>query len=343
MAYNLLKYLRFVLSGGLPSTSRYEQKQLQMQQNYERYQFLAQSESLKRYSELAAQVATPRSQSGLSKKEWKQIKQNFSTLQKSQEVSQFFRLQKQTKNFKEVAAWKQTFFDNFTAPALDDALWVNRCPTATPALPHINYSLAEEWHLFTENGNNVQCTGDTLQLITQKEQAAGIVFSKELGFIPAERNFTSGIVNTDQKYRVQYGKIEAKIKFQSASKYVFHAVWMAAGGQLPHINLLRIGQNIEMSSFAKSDRGALQYVDLWGKILRQNTFYIIQLLWNEDKITWSINGRPMFSAPCTIHQPLFLAFSSGILGGEPRTEQPSSLVVDWVKVSQPTTPTPSAN
>lgn len=337
MAYNLLKRLRFFLSGGLPGTSRYEKKQLQLQQNFERYQVLAQSEKMQRYNELAAQVATPRKQSGLSKKEWKQIKQDFSTLQKSQEISQFFKLQKQSKNFKEIAAWKEVFFDNFNAPALDASKWVTRCPTATEALPHITYTQAEECHLFTD-GNNVQSTGETVQVLTQKEPTTGIVFSKELGFIPAERNFTSGIVNTDEKYRVQYGKIEAKIKFQSTSKYVFHAVWMAAGGQLPHINLLRIGQNIEMSSFAKSDRGTLQYVDLWGKILRQNTFYIIQLLWNEDKITWSINGRPMFSAPNTIHQPLFLSFSSGILGGEPRTELPSTLTVDWVKVSQPQTP-----
>ena len=70
-----------------------------MLEKYERYNALKQTDNMLFYRELSAQVATPRRQSGLSKKEWKSMKREFNRLRKTEEVAAFFKLQKTSRNF----------------------------------------------------------------------------------------------------------------------------------------------------------------------------------------------------------------------------------------------------
>ncbi|GHT72678.1 hypothetical protein FACS189456_1850 [Bacteroidia bacterium] len=338
MAFELLKHIKFYLLGGLPSASRYEQKRTRIREQHKRYEVLHESDAMKRYRELATQTATPRNQSGLPKKEWKQLKRELTALRKNADVVQFFKLQKGADNFKELTSWEEFFYEDFQEKELDPIKWIVQRPSFDERLPNIQYSLAEENHLFAAEAKNLQLTGHSLQIFTKKEPepAEGVVFSNEFGFVPAQRNFTSGIISTGENCKLLYGKIEAKVKFFSSSKYVFHAIWMAAGGRLPHINILRKGSKLEFSSFAQNKDKTQQHADLWSAgTLRQNTYYIVQLIWNKDRIEWYINGKKMFSAPNTIHEPMFLTFSSGVLGGNPRSETPSVFEIDWVSISSP--------
>jgi hypothetical protein len=328
------KYIKLYLFGRLPGTVRYEQKQILLKEQYRRYEELRETASVKRYYELSAQVATPRRQSGLSKNEHKALKLELAALRKDANVAQFFKLQKKTHNFKEILQWDEFFYEDFCTAELDPQKWITYRCAAIEQLPEIQYSLAEENHILTTDGQNLRLTGDSLQVLTKKEPAEGLVFSRDFGFIEAKRNFTSGIINTGDTCRLIYGKVEVKFRVRSASKHVYHAIWMSGGQRLPHINLLRIGKKLEFGEFALTDSGISQHTNLWSKrLVRPNTYYILRLLWNKDRIEWYINGKKMFAAPNVIHEPLFLAFSSGATGREQRSKKESVLEVKWVKMA----------
>jgi len=323
------KRLIFFLKGGIPTLAKYEAYLDVLEKKFEKYNALKASEAMVRYYELAAQIFTPRRQSGLSKRERKRMKQEFSLLRKSAEVVDFFKLQKSSRNFRSITDWELAFEDTFNGSALDTSKWIT-CPYA--AGRELLYSSAEENHLYTD-GANVSVANQSLKIVTKSEHATGLAFGREVGFVNAERNFTSGIVNTGKSYTQQYGKIEAKIRFSSPSKKFYHAMWLSTQRMLPHINVVRIGSKVELSVCAQ---GALQnevqkYVDLWRRrTLKQNTPYIVTLEWNEQTITWKVNGAVLFTAPNVVKEPMYIGFSSGLTGKYNRST-PAVFEIDWVK------------
>jgi len=330
-----LKRLLFSLKGGIPATSKYEAKCAALLERYERYNALKQSGNLLIYKELAAQVATPRRQSGLSKKERKSMKQELKRLRKSEDVAAFFKLQKTSHQFRPITDWDLKFEDSFSGSSLDAKKWLDHHYVAGSGL-NTNYSPADENHVYT-NGANVSVSDQTLKIATKNELATGFGFSEVHGFVPIERGHTSGIVNTGKSYSMEQGRVEAKIRFTQPSKKIYHAIWLGAGRRLPHLNIMRIGKKVEFSVFAEEqtrEQGVQQYVSLWRRgLLRQNTYYIVALEWNAKSIAWKVNGATIFTAPNIVKEPMYIVFSSGVTGAL-RKATPALFEVDWVKAYQ---------
>lgn len=325
--------LLFSVKGGIPAISKYEARRAALEKTYEKYNALKHTHSLLRYRELAVQVATPRSQSGLPKKEWKMMKREFAQLRKSSEVVDFFKLQKTSHNFHAITDWDLKFEDNFNEQALDTKKWLSHYHVVGAGL-NMDYSPANEGHVYT-NGTNVSVANQALKIVTKREHATGLGFSDVLGFVPMEREFTSGIVNTGKSYQLKYGKIEAKIRFTAPFKCVYHAIWLGAGKKLPHVNIVRIGEKVEFSAFSEeSVENIRRHASLWSRsTLRQNTYYIVTLEWSEQGLVWKVNGVTMFTSPNVSDEPMYLAFSSGVMGA-PAISAQATFEVDWVKVYQ---------
>ncbi len=330
----LFTRLLFSLKGGLPATSRYEAKRAMLVKKFEKYNALKQTPNLIRYQELAAQVATPRSQSGLPKKEWKMMRQEFVGLRRSSDVADFFKLQKTSHNFHAITDWELKFEDDFNGKELNAQKWLSRNYAGDAGID-TGYSPANENHVYANK--NVGISNQMLKIATKHERATGLGFSDVLGFVPVERNFTSGIVNTGESYQMQYGKVEARIRFTQSGKGMYHAMWLGAGKKLPHINAVRIGDKVEFSAFAAdtlADNGIRQHDCIWPRnILRQNTYYIVSVEWSAETIVWRINGVTMLSAQNIVKEPMYLAFSSGVTGA-PGTNAHATFEVDWVKAYQ---------
>ncbi|MDR1023565.1 MAG: hypothetical protein LBL94_09905 [Prevotellaceae bacterium] len=334
--------MKFHLSGGITNTSKYEARRAALEKKYAKYISLKQTADLLRYQELAVQVATPRRQSGLSKKDWQAMNREFARLRKSADVSDFFKLQRSSDNFHEILRWELAFEDTFVGTALDTAKWTPR-PAVIEAASEILYSPSGENHLYTD-GANVTVSGHVLKIMVRREQASGIGFHERLGFMPIERKYTSGIVNTARSYLQQYGKIEAKICFSKLEKGMYYSMWLGTGKKLPHVNVLRIGSKIELSAFAeRSERSGgekLQHVETWKRsLLRQNTAYIVAIEWSKDMMIWKINGVTLFSAPNIVNEPMYIAFSSGVTG-KPNVSTLAALEVCWVRGYKPHDVTP---
>ncbi len=316
----------FSLSGGIPATSKFEARRTALEKKYEKYNALKQTAGLLRYQELAAQVATPRSQSGLQKKEWTEMKQEFVRLRKSAEVVEFFKLQKTSHNFHAITDWEPVFTDEFDGGALDKSRWITHPLVDDEKLL---YSPANEGHLYTD-GSNVSVDGSSLKITTKAEHASGLGFSPALGFINVERECTAGLVSTAKSHRQLYGKVEAKIRFSQSGKGVYHTMWLGAQRRLPHLNVIRIGAKLEFGVFAAGN-DKKQHTEAWNRsMLRQNTYYIVTLEWSESCITWKINGATMFTAPNVLHEPMYVGFASGVEGSLSGSAQPI-FEVDWVK------------
>jgi beta-glucanase (GH16 family) len=331
-----LKKLLFALRGGIPTLARYEARRAALLEKYERYCALKQTDNMMFYRELSVQKATPRRQSGLTKKEWKSVKREFNRVRKTEEVLTFFKLQKKYRSFRSITDWELKFEDSFSGSALDAKKWLDHYYVKGAGLNTSYYSPADENHVYT-SGANVSVSDQTLKIVTKNESAAGLGFSEAYGFVPVERKYTSGIVNTGGSYRMEQGRVEAKIRFKQPSKGIYHAVWLGSGKRLPHVNIMRIGKKLEFSVFAEgqaSGHDTLQYVSLWSRRrLRQNAYYIVELEWNADCITWRVNGVTMLTTPNIVKEPMFIAFSSGVTGARAGAA-PALLEVDWVKAYQ---------
>ncbi|MDR1417283.1 MAG: hypothetical protein LBJ57_07705 [Prevotellaceae bacterium] len=335
------KRLRFHLAGGITNTSKYEARCAALEKKYAKYISLKQTPNLLRYQELAIQIATPRRQSGLSKKKWKAMKKEFARLRKSAEVLDFFKLQRSSNSFHEILRWELTFEDTFAGTELNNAKWTPR-PALIGAATEIMYSPSDENHLYT-NGGNLAVGGNMLKILVKREQASGIGFNDQVGFAPIERKYTSGIVSTAQSHVQQYGKVEAKICFHRLEKGLYHSMWLGTGKRLPHVNVLRIGSKIEFSAFAEKSDGAgeRQHVETWKRsLLKQNTPYVVTIEWSKEVMIWKINGVTLFSAPNIVDEPVYIAFSSGVTGN-PRLFSPAALEVCWVRGYKPHDVTPA--
>ncbi|MDR2813032.1 MAG: family 16 glycosylhydrolase [Prevotellaceae bacterium] len=324
------KRLLFHLSGGITSTSKYEARRDALEKKYEKYLSLKQTPNLRRYQELATQVATPRRQSGLSQKEWGAMKREFAGLRKSAEVLDFFRLQKSSDNFHEITRWELAFEDAFGGGALNKDKWLTHPALVGSAISTL-YTPSDENHIYTD-GDNVAVSNHTLKIMVKRKRATGVGFSGQVGFVPIEREYTSGIVNTAESHVQQYGKVEAKICFGKLEKGMYHSMWLGTGKMLPHVNVLRIGDEVEFSVFAEQKAGEdLRYVETWKRsLLKKNTCYVVAIEWSKERITWKINGVKLFSAPNIVDEPMYVAFSSGVTGNPPLLF-PATLEVCWVK------------
>jgi beta-glucanase (GH16 family) len=329
---SFFKRLGFFLSGGIPKTSTYELRRAARERKWEEHQKLKDSENIHRYNELAAQLVTPASQSGLKGKERKALKMELKEIAKSDDVKSFFKLQKETSNFKDISGWELIFSDDFEGDKLSKKLWQTH-PSLGGKLPDLLYSPANEKQVFTD-GDNIEVSNKSVKLVTKKESGKGLAFGDQHGFIPVERDYTSGIINTGNSHKQLYGKVEARIRFNQPSKAVYHSMWMSAGGLLPHLNIIRIGTKLEFSVFNEGkEKGEApeSYIGIQPRnYLRQNTYYVFTVEWNEKVIIWKINGRKMYSAPNIVNEPMYIAFSSGITA-EPSNNRHSILEVDWVR------------
>jgi hypothetical protein len=323
------KRLRFHLAGGIPSTSKYEARRAALEKKHEKYLFLKQTPNLMRYQYLALQIATPRRQSGLPKKEWRAMKREFAGLRKSSEVVNFFKLQKSSNNFREITRWELLFEDTFGGEALDKTKWIPH-PALVGSTLKTLYSPSNENHIYTD-GANVTVSDHALKIFVKRERAHGVGFGAQLGFAPVERDYTAGIVNTARSHTQQYGKVEAKIQLCKLVKGLYYSMWLGTGKMLPHVNVLRVGDEVEFSVFAGQKAGEVRYVETWKRsLLKKNTCYIVEIEWSKERMAWKINGVELFAAPGIVDEPLYIAFSSGVTG-KPKLDEPAALEVRWVK------------
>ena len=258
----------------------------------------------------------------------------YEALKKSEKIRWFISLEN-TKRFDDIKRWDLSFSDDFEGSNLNTHNWLTRYFWGE-ALMNKSYSLATDKHAYTD-GKNISVSNSILTITTRKEASDGLSWDPKFGFIPKPFEFTSGIVNTGQAFRQQYGRFEAKVRFTMVSN-VYHAFWLVSEKMLPHVDIIR--QNGKKSVKVQ---GSIFGVDGDGKKPRglktslkgfdfSKNFFILGIDWTPAKMVWTINGIPyMETSRYLPNAPAYLVFSSGVSGNTNDNLLPATLEVDWVR------------
>lgn len=316
---------------------------LKKSKSLQNYFQIKDSDILPRYNELKDQVESSDfkekkdyllSTDKFEKTEQYQKLQEYNKLKQSEKIIWYFKAIKDDK-FKEIKKWELTFSEEFENKKLDQQKWLTKFFWGE-ALLNSSYSLASDNHWYTD-GNNISIDKSILKISTRKEKASGLSWDSKYGFVPKEFDYTSGVISTGNSFRQQHGRFEAKIKITSLEG-IYHAFWLVGDKMLPEIDIFRKKGN---------DSSALQGAFFWengqkgkpkksitsvGGLSLDSEFYILGVDWDEQKITWKINGIPFKVESNNLPKGVvYLVLSSGVNGKIDESKLPVTFEVDWVK------------
>lgn len=157
-----------------------------------------------------------------------------------------------------------------------------------------------------------------------------------------EMPYTSGAVTTKGKVIFQQGKIEVRAKMPSGTG-LLPAIWLWTnnGKEFPEIDIVEIlGQEPDKawSTLHYDNRGI--YAKTYGFAEKPDLtrdFHTYGVEWHPDRITFLIDGAPVYTAAAHFpNEEMYLFINTGVGGdwvGEPdgATGFPKELLVDWIK------------
>ncbi|MDR1056179.1 MAG: family 16 glycosylhydrolase [Prevotellaceae bacterium] len=253
----------------------------------------------------------------------------YEKLRKSEMIKTYYKLEKKyAKQFEEQERWVSKLYDDFSKNEIDTERWLTKQYWGELLLQG-SYSQNDEKQMVTD-GKNIKLSNGSLKILTQKELAKGLAWDTKMGFIPKTFNYTSGIISTASSFRQLYGKFEAKVRVTKTSN-VYHAFWMMADKKTPHLNIFKFVGNKLIFSAYNEENGVLHVKEEVSKYSLNDGFYIYTLLWDEHKISWMVNGKKVCECPNLINEPMYIAFSTGIVGKIAEQRLPLELEIDWVR------------
>lgn len=300
------------------------------------------SEILSKFNELKAKVESKEfierkayllSTDKFEKTEQYQKLQDYNKLNQSEKIKWYFKTIKSNK-FNEIKKWELTFNEDFESKKLDQQKWLTKLFWGE-ALLNSSYSLASDSHWYTD-GNNITIDKGILKIITRKEKASGLSWDSKFGFVPKDFDYTSGIISTGNSFRQNHGRFEAKVKLSTLTG-IYHAFWLVGDKMLPEIDVFR-----KKGDGSTSLQGAFFWENGLNKpgksitsingLSLDSEFYILGVDWDEQKITWKINGIPFKIETNSLPKgSVYMVFSSGINGKVDESKLPATFEIDWVK------------
>ena len=241
--------------------------------------------------------------------------------------------------------WNLIWSDEFQENKLDNSKWNRQIEKAG--------RFNEEWQRYTKSKKNAYVENDLLVI-------KAIHQSKKHG----HDQYTSARLNTAGKFSFTYGKVAARIKLPK-TKGIWPAFWMLGaninenGGDTPwpfcgEIDILElygskdpaiVEANLHYADANKTHNqmGAKAFHLKEG--IFADDFHIFELEWNEQSITWFVDGESYASIDITgkefteFHKEFFFLINiavGGTYAGRPdeTSEFPEYMYVDWIRVYQ---------
>ena len=179
---------------------------------------------------------------------------------------------------------------------------------------------------------NVEARDGILRIQSKKEMSAGFPY-------------TSGALTTKGKVAFKYGLLEVKAKLP-AGQGLLPAIWLwnEQGNEFPEIDIVELlgqqpGQMWNVVHYKVNERYGRDFTMTDHPDLTQD-FHVYAIDWQPDKITFLLDGKPVFTSTDYVpHEEMYLFINTGVGGnwvGEPNhtTEFPAQLLVEWVRYYQ---------
>lgn len=304
---------------------------------YKNYVAISNSDKLKRFEQLKeltesndfkSQIEYLKDAKKFEKSELYNSVAEFEQLKNSEPIKWYF--EKLSKNpFEALNAWKIVFEDNFTESNLNESQW---SPIVFQGLVSINENYVTEGEQqFYTKGNNLKIQNSELIIETRQEHLKGKCWSASQGFTEKEFQYSSGTLNTAQSFRVNKGRIEAKISVEQSSK-VIHGLSLKGEKMIPHIDLFKTGKGngFEFRFIPKEGVKSIQTDKVTG-INVNGKYYIYGLEWSEKELVWTLNGLEVGRMHHNLNgEQLYLNIAS-IVENTPE-QLPINFKIDWIRV-----------
>ncbi len=253
----------------------------------------------------------------------------YHTLKKSEKVIWYYKTKKKYP-FKEIEKWALTFEEKFNGSALNTSKWMTRYFWGDQTMD--SSFVLEDDKSFVTDGDNIEFYDNKARIVTKPENAEGLVWRTEQGFVLEDFDYTSGLLSTAKSFKQKYGIFKAKIKMAGGS--VAQTFWMVADSVLPHIDVARF------------ENGKLYYNFFWGKgktphksisktggTKYADEYYIFTLEWSPNKLVWKINDKVFKTQTSGVPQEeMYINFSSNLKKDASEDGLPSAMEIDWVRV-----------
>ena len=239
--------------------------------------------------------------------------------------------------------WKLKWADEFEKETIDSNNWTLQVVKAG--------RFNDEWQRYTNSNKNAYIENNCLVIKAIHESDKHSL-----------NQYTSARLHTANKQSWKYGKIAARVKLPYG-KGIWPAFWMLGaninenGGDTPwpqcgEIDILElygtkddglIESNVHYtdSSGSHTMMGATSFKLDKGKFADE--FHIFELEWNENRLTWFVDGKQFAEMDISsnelteLHKEFFILFNIAVGGthaGRPddATNFPQHMYVDWVRV-----------
>lgn len=245
-------------------------------------------------------------------------------------------------DYKVDSKWKQVWADEFDKSDLDLKNWTRQI------LPK---PYNEEWQQYFDHKENSYVKDGYL-----------VIKALHISDKHGDKQYTSGRLHTGGKHAWKYGKIAARIQLPYGQG-IWPAFWLLGkdideiGGKTPwpkcgEIDILElygtrddavVEANIHYDDNGHKMMGAESFKLKKGKFADQ--FHVFEIEWNENKITWLVDGKAYHTTDITdksmqeFHDEFYILLNIAVGGshaGRPddTTPFPSQMWVDWVRVYQ---------
>lgn len=216
------------------------------------------------------------------------------------------------------APWKMVWYENFRGSELDPERW--------NVLDDAFGDGGRSQHYKPEN---IEVSEGMLKIHTKKESSEGFPY-------------TSGAITTKEKAVFKYGKLEVKAKLP-AGQGLLPAIWLwnNQGNEFPEIDIVEVlgqepGQLWNVIHYEVNGKYGRDFTMTEHPDLTQD-FHVYGIEWNPEKVTFLLDGEPVFTSTDYVPQEDMYLFINAAVGGtwvgEPdsTTEFPTEMLVDWIR------------
>ena len=315
---------------------------------YSLYNKALESNDLQEYQELKNQL---QDEAFIEQKKYLKKRNKFKLSEEYQHVEDFRQLKNSAQirwYFKNIRSnkydfqknWKRTFWDDFQNGELDRSKWLTSYYWGK-ALLNDSYVQSTDAHFFTD-GSNLKIDNSLLRIITREEAVEGKAWHPQFGFYPRQFSYTSGIINTGQSFRQNYGLFRAKVKLSHAPN-LHHTFWLVPDRIYPEIDVFHFdgkkSKSLKVGLYTGKPSASENLKIKQSKIKGINPakkFYIISLDWKPGKLIWKINNVPVkkIRSSDIPDEPMYMIMNSGLEGKVNHHKLPKEMQIDWVEAYQ---------
>ena len=223
--------------------------------------------------------------------------------------------------------WRLTFSEEFSNPVIDSSKWNRRDPWGVVRNEELQAYIPDAFEI----------ADGALRIRGRRQQAF---------YDGAEREFTSGILTTYQKFSQRYGRFEIRCKVP-AGRGLWPAFWLLPEplGWPPEIDVLEVlghaPSEVHMTHhWLKSPDETDSNGEDWSGPDFSQDFHIFAVEWTPDSIRWEVDGIERFRSEQHVPDlPMYMLVNLAIGGTWPgapdrATSFPAVFEVDFIRAYQ---------